>query len=331
MSNDQANKPSIDDAIIDFLSKKSGVTDQTEKLALARITTKIGISLQEAEISINRLSSKNLIRKIYVQDKVGFELTPKGKSALEALAKAETDRITKKLQEAIEQEQKAKQRLNAVKKVKSIENGWQNCRIPDNKPMDNIEQEVVKLLSATKEIIEKQPICEVNPQNYDQEFLQYKAQIEKLIGQNSNLTQAVDKYAKIKDDQVSISADIQNIKRNINKYESLAEATVQVNELKISLEKLKLIQSQLEIFEKEMLTRFIALKTELRDNSRLLENLKKPTHEFKPIKIATETEIAGYFDTEGPINDGHKTSGYPLMEKCSKCGTKRKSTRVDIG
>jgi len=331
MSNDQANKPAIDDAIIDFLSKKSGVTDQTEKLALARITTKIGTSLQEVEISINRLSSKNLIRKIYVQGKVGFELTPKGKMALDALAKAETDRITKKLQDAIEQEQKAKQRLNAVKKTKSIENQLQKYKAPDNKLMDNIEQEAIKLLLTTKEIKEKQPICEINPQNYDQEFLQYKSQIEKLIGQNSNLTQTVDNYAKIKNDQASISADIQNIKRTINKYEPLAEATAQVNELKNSLGKIELIQSQLETFDNEKLTRFIALRMELRNNSRLLEMLKKPTHEFKPIKIATETEIAGYFDTEGPINDGHKTSGYPLMEKCGKCGIKRKSTRFDIG
>ena len=331
MTSNEANKPSTDEAIIDFLSKKGGVTDQTEKFALARITTKIGNSLQEVEISINRLSSKNLIRKIYVQGKVGFELTPKGKSALETIAKAETDRITKQLQQAIEQEQKAKQRLSAVKKVKSIENEWQNYRIPDNKLMDNIEQEATKLLSATKETKEKQPVCETNPQDYDQEFLQYKTQIEKLSTQNSNLIQVVDNYAKIKNTQESISGDIQNIKRTINKYEPFPEATKQVNEIRISLEKLKTIQSQLEIFEQETLTRFVGLKTELRDNSRLLETLKKSTHEFKPIKIATVTETAGYFDTEGPIDDGFRTSGYPLMEKCSKCGIKRKSTRVDIG
>ncbi len=331
MSSNETNKPSMDEAIIDFLSKKGGITDQTEKLALSRITTKIGVSLQEVEVSINRLSSKNLIRKIYVQGKVGFELTPKGRSAIEALAKAETDRITKKLQEAIEQEQKAKQRLNAVRKIRLIENEWQKYRIPDNKLMNNIEEESLRLLSTTKEIKEKQPICELNPQNYDQEFSQYKLEVEKLIGQNSNLTQLVDNYARIRNDQLSISSDIQNIKRTITKYEPLVEAAAHVNELKISLGKLKLIQSQIETFEKEKLDRFVALKTELRDNSRLLESLKKPTHEFKPIKIATDTEIAGYFDTEGPINDGYKTSGYPLMEKCSKCGMKRKSTRVDIG
>jgi DNA-binding PadR family transcriptional regulator len=331
MSNDEANKPSIDDAIIDFLSKKGDITDQTEKLALARITSKIGISLQQLEISINRLSAKNLIRKIYLQGKVGFELTPKGKSALEALAKAETDRITKQLQVAIKQEKEAKQRLNAVKKIKSVEYEWQNYRIPDNKLMNNLEQESNKLLSSTKEIKIKQPACEANPQNYDQEFSQYKVQIEKLIGQNSQLTQEVDNYAKIKNEKLSISADIQNIKRNINKYEPLAEAAEQVDEIKISLGQLKLIQSQMETFDNEKLCRFMALKTELRENSRLLESLKKPTHEFKPIKIAAETEIAGYFDTEGPINDGYKTSGYPLMEKCSKCGIKRRSARIDIG
>ena len=331
MSSNEANKPSVDDAIIDFLSKKGGVTDQTEKLALSRITTKIGMSLQEAEISINRLSSKNLIRKIYLQGKVGFELTPKGKSALEAIAKAETDRITKKLQEAIQQEQKAKQRLNAVKKIRLIENGWQKYRIPDNKLMDNIEQEAIKLLSATKETKEKQPSCESNPQNYDQEFVLYKTQIEQLIGQNSNLTQTVDNYAKIENDQASILADIQTIMRTIHKYEPFAEATSHIDELKISLGKLKLIQSQLETFDKEKIARFMTFKTELKENSRLLEILKKSTHEFKPIKIAATTEIAGYFDTEGPINDGYQTSGYPLMEKCSKCGIKRKSTRIDIG
>jgi DNA-binding PadR family transcriptional regulator len=333
MSNDEAtNKPPIDEAIIDFLSKKGGITDQTEKLALGRITSKTGVSLQQVEISINRLSSKNLIRKIYQQGKVGFELTPKGKSALEALAKAETDRITKQLQDAIQQEQKAKQRMNAVKRIKSIEDEWQNYQTPDNKLMDNIEQEAMKLLSATKETKEKQPLCELNPQNYEEEFLQYKAQIEKLIGQNSSLTQIVDNYAKIKNDLQHISADTANAYRAINKYASLAEAIAQVNQLKTSLSKLKLIQAQLETFDMEQVTRFIEFRTLLRDNSRLLEILRKPTHEFEPIKIAASPEkTVQYFDTEGPINDGYKTSGYPLMEKCSKCGVKRKSARVDIG
>ena len=119
MSNDNAEKQSIDDAIIDFLSKKSMV-DQTEKLVLGRITNKIGSSNQEVETSINHLSSKNLIRKIYVQGKVGFELTPKGKSSLEELAKVETARITKQLQEAIQQEQKAKLRMNSVKELNQL-------------------------------------------------------------------------------------------------------------------------------------------------------------------------------------------------------------------
>jgi predicted transcriptional regulator len=332
MGSNEANKPSIDEAIIDYLSKKSGVTDQTEKLALGRITTKIGISLQETEISINRLSSKNLIRKIYVQGKVGFELTPKGKSMLEAIAKAETDRITKKLQEAIQQEQEAKQRLNTVKKIKSIEDGWKNYQIPDNKLMDNLDEEARKLLLATKEINGKQPKCEQTPQNYDHEFLIYKAQIEKMGEQNNKLTQDVENYSKIKSDLMSISADIQNISRNIRKIEPIPEAVAQLNQLKTSLDKLKLIQTQLESFDTEKLTRFMELRTLLRENSKLLEILKRPTHEFKPIKIAVSPEkTAEYFDTEGPINDGFKTSGYPLMEKCSKCGIKRKSTSVDIG
>ncbi len=332
MSDDEINKSSVDEAIIDFLSKKGGVIDQTEKLALVRIASKMGFGLQQVEISINSLSSKNLIRKIYVQGKVGFEMTPKGKIAHEALAKAETARITKQLQEAIQQEQKTKQRLNAVKKVESIEHQWQNYRIPDNNLMDNIEIEATRLLSEAKEIKEKQPTCESNPQNYDQEFSRYKPQIEKLIAQNSNMIQAADNYAKIKNDLLLIAMNIESITRAISKYELLTEAAAQVNQLKASLSELKLVQSQLESFDLEKLARFMELKFQLRDNSRLLEILKKPTHEFKPMKIAGPPEkIVQYFDTEGPINDGYETSGYALMEKCTKCGIKRKSARVDIG
>ena len=169
MSNGEADKLSIDDAIIDYLSKKS-ITDQTEKLALARISSKMEISTEQVEKSISRLSAKNLIRKIYLQGKVGFELTPKGKSAIEVLAKAETARITRQLQEAIHQERKAKLRSSAVKKMKSIEDEWQNYQIPDRKLIDEIEQEATKFLAATKEIADKQPFCHLDPQNYDQEF-----------------------------------------------------------------------------------------------------------------------------------------------------------------
>jgi hypothetical protein len=43
---------------MDYLSKK-GITDQTEKLALARISSKMEISREQVEMSINRLSAKN--------------------------------------------------------------------------------------------------------------------------------------------------------------------------------------------------------------------------------------------------------------------------------
>jgi myosin heavy subunit len=332
MSDDNANKQSTDNTIIDFLAKKGTVVDQTEKLALARISSKMQISPEQLDMSINRLCGRNLIRKIYLQGKVGFELTPKGKASLEAIAKAETDRITKQLQEAIVLEQKAKLRLNAVKKIKSIEKLWQNYKVPDESLIDKTEQEATQILEATKEIKEKQPLCNLIFQKYDQEFVQFKTQVEKMFGQNSNLTQLVNNYAKIKNDLAAISADIKNAQNTIKKYETVTEAADQINQMRTSLNTLKSIQTQLSIFNTEQLERFIELSMQLRENSRLLDSLKKPTHEFKPIKVANIAEkTAEYFDTEGPINDGYKTSGYPLMEKCSKCGVKRKSMRVDIG
>ena len=330
-SNGDTGKLSIDDAIIDYLSKK-GITDQTEKLAFARISSKMEISNEQVEMSIKRLSAKNLIRKVYLQGKVGFELTPRGKSAIEVLAKAETARITRQLQEAIHQERKAKLRSGTVKKIKSIEDEWQNYQMPNRKLIDEIEKETTKFLAATKEIEDKQPLCHKDPQNYDQEFSQYKPQIEILTEQNNNLTKAINNYAKIKNYLLSISADFININKTIKKYEPIAEAAAQVSQLKTSLCRLKSIQSQLENFDKDQLSQFEELKIQLGDNSRLLEILKKPTHEFTPMKresLAKKT--IRYPDPEGPIKYDHKTSGYPLVEKCSKCGTKRRSTSVDIG
>jgi predicted transcriptional regulator len=329
--NGDSGKLSIDDAIIDYLSKKS-VTDQTEKLALARISSKMEISSEQAEISIKRLSAKNLIRKVYLQGKVGFELTPKGKSAIEVLAKAETARITRQLQEAIHQERKAKLRSATVNKMKSIEDEWQNYRIPDDKLMDKIEQEAKKLLAATKEIREEQPLCYKDSENYEQKFLQYKPIIEKLTEQNNNLIKSVNNYATIKNRLLLISADIERINKAINKYEPLADAAEQVNQLKTSVCRLKSIQSQLESFGKDQLTQFEELKTQLEDKLRLLETLKRPTHEFTSIKRESlEEKTALYLDPEGPIKYRRKTSEYPLEEKCSKCGTKRKLTSVNIG
>ena len=290
------------------------------------------ISSEQVEMSINRLSAKNLIRKVYLQGRVGFELTPRGKSAIEVLAKAETARITRQLQEAIHQERKAKLRSGTVNKMKSIEDEWQNYQIPDRKLIDEIEQEAAKFLAATKEIEGKQPLCHIDPQNYDQEFSQYKPQIENLAEQNNNLTKAVNNYAKIKNCLLSISADIESINKTINKYETIAEAKAQVSQLKASLGRLKSIQSQLENFDKDQLAQFEELKTQLGGNFRLLEILKRPTHEFTPIKkesLAEKTTL--YPDPEGPIKYSRKTSGYPLEEKCSKCGTTRRLTPVDIG
>jgi len=331
MSNDNTGKPSIDDDILDFLSKK-GVTDQTEKLVLSRISSKMEISSEQVEMSINRLSAKNLIRKVYLQGRVGFELTPKGKSAIEVLAKAETARITQQLKEAIHHERKAKLRSSNVNKIKSIEDKWQNYPIPDRQLIDEIEQETTKFLATTREIRDKQPFCQMNTQNYEQEFSQYKLQIEKLTEQNKNLTKEVNNYAKVKNYQPLILADIESINKTICNYESIAEAAAQVCQLKTSLCRLKSIQSQLDDFDKDQLTRFEELKIQLGDNSKLLEILKRPTHEFAPIKRESlEENTTLYSEIESPIKDGHKTTGYALVEKCSKCGMKRRLTPVDIG
>ncbi len=291
----------------------------------------MGISNEQVGLGINRLSAKNLIRKVYLQGKVGFELTPRGRSAIEVLAKAETARITRQLQEAIDQERKTKLRSNTVNKMKSIEYEWQKYQLPDRKLIDTIEHEAKKSLAATKEIKEKQPFCNVDPENYDQKFSEYKLQIENLTEQSNNLIRAVNNYAKIKDCLLSISADIESINKTINRFDPIAEAAAQVNQLKNSLLKLKSIQSQLQDFDKDQLAQFEELKTLLADNFRLLAILKRPAHEFTPIKREALEKIPLYPDPEGPIKYGSKTSRYPLVEKCSKCGKERSATPVDIG
>jgi DNA repair exonuclease SbcCD ATPase subunit len=216
--------------------------------------------------------------------------------------------------------------------MKSIEEKWQNYEMPDKKMIDEIEREATKFLATTKEVAGKQPFCNKDPQNYDQEFSKYKLEIDRLSEQNNSLNRAVNNYAKIKNCLQSISADVEKINKTISKYEPIAEATDQVTELKTSLFKLKLIQSQLEDFEKNQLSKFEELKNQLGESLRLLDTLKKPTHEFTPIKRESLAEkITQYPDPECPIKYGHKASKYPIVEKCNKCGARRKSTPVDIG
>jgi DNA-binding MarR family transcriptional regulator len=322
---------SLDDAIIDYFSKKS-IADQTEKLALARLASKMETSIDQVQMSVNRLSAKNLIRKIYSQGKIGFELTPKGKSAIAVLAKAQTDRVTKQLQEAIQQERKTKLRTDTINKMTSVGDKWQNYQVPDTGLIAEIQREAAKLLEATKEIENKQPLCNTDPQNYDQKYTQYKLQIENLIKQNNYQTKSINNYSKIKENQLSISNDIEKISKIITKYEVIAEATIQVSQLKNTLDRLKTIDSLLENFDKKQLSQLEELKFKLTENSRLLENLKKPTHEFVPSRRESATgKLPLYPDPEGPIKFERKANISSSEEKCGKCGTKRKLTPVDIG
>jgi predicted RNase H-like nuclease (RuvC/YqgF family) len=203
--------------------------------------------------------------------------------------------------------------------------------MPDRARMVEIEQEATKLLAATKETETQQPQCNVDPQNYDNQFSQYKPHVEKLAEQNSKLSKAVNNYAQIKNHLQTISADIENINKTINKNEPLPETKEQVNQLKNGVGKLQTIRAQLEAFDSAQLSKFEELKSQLGDNSKLLETLKKPTHEFAPTKRESSTEKeALYLDPEGPVKFTRKTSGIPLVEKCSKCGATRKSTSVNI-
>jgi len=263
---------------------------------------------------------------------VTFELTPKGKAALEAYAKARRERITNQLQQAIQQQRKVKLRTNILNKMISIEDKWKDYMVPDKNQMDSLELEAARFLAETKDAQAKQPMCHVNPQGYDQEFQQYKTQIENLTTQNYNIYKAVNNYAQVKPALLSISVDIEKTNKTIIKYEPEPEASAQINKLKTSVTQLKQIQSQLETFGNDQLSRMEELKTKLAENAKILETLKKPTHEFKVIKREVITEkTTRYPDPELPIIHDRQTSRGPLEEKCTKCGTKRKSTPVNIG
>ena len=325
--NDTGKLP-IDEAIMDYLCKKA-IIDQTEKLAFTKISSKIGTNIEQAQMSINRLCEQHLVRQVSWQGKVVFELTPKGKSLIDSLAKARIDQITRQLQDAISLERKAKLRSNAINKVKSIAEEWQNFQVPDRSLIDETIRKSAQILGATKEIEDKQPLCNKNPQNYDQEFLSYKTQIENLSEQNKNINKIIDNFARIRNHQTSLSDAIEKINKTISKYESISEAADQIGQLKSALYKLKSIQTQLENYEKDELSQLEELNCKLSDNSKTLDFLKKPTHEFMPVKKSLAENTTWY--SEGQIKYENKTSGYLVEEKCSKCGIKRKPKPINIG
>jgi predicted transcriptional regulator len=328
---DTASKSSTDDTIMEYLSKKS-VVDQTEKLVLARIGTKLGISSEQAETGVKSLSAKNLIRKTYFQGRVGYEITPKGKAAIEALAKAETARVTKQLQESIHQERIAKVRSSTIKKILSAVDDWKSIQLPDKNLIEETAQEATKFLLIATEAEAKRPFCHILHESYNQEFSGYKAKIEELIEQSRGMVRTVNNFAKIKDYLELVSKDVDSINRAIRKYEPIAEAEAQVNQLRIGLAILKSTQYQLQTFDTETLARFQDLKAQLADCSRILEGLKRPTHEFASIKKESSTEnTVMYSDPECPIKYSYDKSGQPSLEKCSKCGIKRKSIPINIG
>ncbi|HUK85504.1 MAG TPA: hypothetical protein VLU95_06560 [Candidatus Acidoferrum sp.] len=313
---------------MDYLNKKA-TTEQTEKLAIAKISCKIETSIEQAQMSINRLCEKHLIRKVSWKNKVVFELTPKGKLSIDALAKARIDLITRQLQDAIHLERKAKLRSSVINKMKSIADEWQNYQIPNRSLIDEIKREAARVLDTTKEIEGKQPLCYKNPQNYDQEFFNYKTQIENLVEQNKNINKIVNNFAKIRNHQVSISAEIEKIDKTINRYEAIPEASAQISQLKNDLDKLKLIQTQLEKYQNDELLQVEELNAKLLENSRTLDFLKRSSHEFMPVKRSLEESTAWY--SEGQIKYENKTSGYMVEEKCSKCGATRKPKPITIG
>jgi len=264
--------------------------------------------------------------------KVVFDLAPKGKAALEAMAKARRERVTSQLQQAISQEQKAKQRTNILNRMESIHGNWKDYQVPDKNRIESIEQEAATLLETTKQTQAKQPKCQITLENYEQEFSAYKAQIENLTAQNSSLYKAANSYTQIKPAIVAISADAEKINRTIAKYEPEPEAAAQVNKLKTTLAQLKQIQMHLETFNNDQLSRLEDVKARLAENSKTLEALKKPTHEFTIIKHSSQTEkTLLYPDPELPTILDRQTTHAQLEEKCVKCGTKRKSTPVTIG
>jgi DNA-binding transcriptional regulator GbsR (MarR family) len=324
-------RSSVDDAVMDNLSKK-GIFDQTEKLALTRLSSKLGLSNEEIEFSIKKLTGKNFVRKIYIRGKVGFELTPKGESALAAVAREKAEIITKQLQQAIRQERQAKLREGSVRKLKSIEIDWQNIDLPERELMNKVGKDVETFLASTKTIEIEQPLCSCDSKNYDTRFSCYKQRVENLIEENSKLVLAINQYVKIRGYQTSIAADLERFNRAISRLESSAEAVDQASELKDSLFRLKLIQSKLESFDCGNLSRIEEFKSKLGDNLRLLEVLKKPTHEFVTLKREFSTESTKlYQDPEYPIKYSHRSGRSAFVEKCSRCGVERDSKPVAIG
>ena len=121
-------------------------------MALTRISSRVQTSPEKAQRSLERLCSKNWVRKCKLPSKVSFELTPKGEAALEAYAKARRERISNQLQQAIQRQQKAKLRTNILNKMILIEDKWKNYKVPDKNQMDSLELDSVRFLEDTRDI-----------------------------------------------------------------------------------------------------------------------------------------------------------------------------------
>jgi predicted transcriptional regulator len=330
-SGSDAEGLSVDNAVMDYLSKKV-VIDQSEKLALARLSGKLGLSSEELEKSIRSLGTRNFVRKIYLHGKVGFELTPKGESALRALTKAKAALVTRRLQEAIHQDRQAKLRFNMVNKLISVEDEWQNSEFPEKELMEKVERQIEHFSLDTKNIEAEQPFCDSCDGNYDEEFSRYRPRVDELVQQSINLSRTVNRYLKVKNYNVMILTDIGRFERAIRKYEPIVEASDQVSRLKTSVDRLRLIQAKLEGFDSEMLSRFEQLKIKLGSTFRLLEVLRRPTHEFMSVKREPSTEKTKlYQDPEYPIKYSNNASGSQFVEKCRRCGAERDATPVTIG
>lgn len=313
------------------LLKENVIVGESEHELLARISKETGIELEQVGKRITEMLHEELIRRR--TDIMSFDITnsgeeylrdPKGgQRRIEEKRRLMFEFMRKEKRLALERVRKGAKPLAgafAMQDFVSVEKKWENVGIPTKEKIDDIRKTASYLRTKIPELNDSQPKCWLLKENYDHEFLLYKAQVEEAREHNMSALRLLKDFSSLEESARDVQDDIESLKEWQEKNRQWMDDEQSSHALNIFI-RLDVLKRCFESISKEELEELERLRKEFEKNESVLDEIRKPTHEWEPIELQTVVAKPGWIARAESSLESRVAEEriFVAKRKCKKC------------
>jgi len=208
-----------------------------------------------------------------------------------------------------------------LREFETAKQKWSKARFPTKEKLETIEKIAIQLRTELPHLRNTQPKCWEEP-DYEKVFSNYKKLVEKSVPENRHALMLLEDFSLLEVDRKrrGIQSKIDHLTSVLNKRKNLLDTAQQRHAASI-IAFLHTLQYNIRQISKKELDRAEQLTREIKNCELELDQFKRDTHNFKPIKESTITIAGRIANPDSSLEDRPpKTVSFVSRWKCNKCG-----------